>query len=142
MHPCGTSRTVRLTLRGVPSHALALGQQLGALVWLAVPGILWAPRGVPPKAAIWSVLALGALSTALAYLLFFTLLERIGPTRTSTLTYFVPMVGLLWGVVLLHEPVSAGMIVGLGIVLASVVLVNDVRLRSFLTWRAPRRSSS
>jgi drug/metabolite transporter (DMT)-like permease len=138
----GAAVYTRLKLRGVPTHALALGQQLGALVWLAVPGILRAPRVVPPKAAIWSVLALGVLSTALAYLLFFTLLERIGPTRTSTLTYLVPIVGLLWGVVFLHEPVSAGMIVGLGVVLASVVLVNNVRLGSFLTLQAPRRSGS
>ncbi len=131
----GAAVYARLKLRGVPTHALALGQQLGALVWLAVPGIIWAPRVVPPTVAIWSVLALGVLSTALAYLLFFTLLERIGPTRTSTLTYLVPIVGLLWGVVFLHEPVSAGMIVGLGVVLASVVLVNNVRPRHSVPGR-------
>jgi drug/metabolite transporter (DMT)-like permease len=120
----GAAVYTRVKLRGVPSHALALGQQLGALVWLAVPGIIAAPRVVPPIAAIWAVVALGALSTAVAYLLFFTLLERIGPTRTSTLTYLVPIVGLLWGVVFLHEPMSAGMIFGLGVVVASVVLVH------------------
>ncbi|HEY3934860.1 MAG TPA: DMT family transporter [Gemmatimonadales bacterium] len=138
----GAAVFTQLRLRGVPTHILALGQQLGALVWVAVPGIVAAPRVVPPAAAILSVLALGALSTALAYLLFFTLLERIGPTRTSTLTYLVPIVGLLWGVVLLHEPVNTGMMLGLGVVLSSVVLVNGVRLGAFHPLRVPWRNSS
>lgn len=125
----------RHRLRDVPTYALALGQQLGALVWVAVPGIILAPRIVPSLAAIGSVVALGALSTALAYLLFFRLLERIGPTRTTTIAYLVPVVGICWGIAILHEAVSPGMIVGLGIVLASVGLVNNVRPAAFLTFR-------
>ena len=131
----GAAVYARHRLRDMPTYALALGQQLGALVWVAVPGIIWAPRVVPSSAAIWSVVALGALSTAVAYLLFFTLLERVGPTRTTTVAYLVPIVGILWGVAILHEPVSAGMIVGLGIVLASVGLVNNVRLNPFALFR-------
>jgi drug/metabolite transporter (DMT)-like permease len=127
----GAAVFTRLKLRGVPTHTLAFGQQLGALVWLAIPGIMRVPRVIPSAAAIGSLLALGVLSTAVAYLLYFTLLERIGAIRTTTLTYLVPIVGLLWGVVVLHEPVSAGMLVGLGIVLASVVLVNGVRVPAF-----------
>jgi drug/metabolite transporter (DMT)-like permease len=123
----------RLRLRGLPTHALALGQQLGALAWLALPGLVWRPREVPPPAAAWSVLALGVLSTAVAYLLYFQRLERVGPTRTATVTYLLPVVGILWGTTVLGEHVTTGMLVGLGTVLASVLLVNDVRLT-----RAPR----
>lgn len=118
----------RLRLRDVPVHTLALGQQLGAFAWLVVPGIVLAPSVAPSAVAIWSVLALGVLSTAVAYLLYFRLLERVGPTKTSTVTYLVPMVGLAWGAVFLDEPMSGGMFVGLGLVLGSVVLVNEVRI--------------
>lgn len=122
----------RMKLRGVPPHTLAYGQQIGALPWLIIPGVALAPRALPSLAAIGSVLALGVLSTAVAYLLFFRLLERIGPTKTTTVTYLIPIVGLSWGALVLHEPVSHGMVVGLGLVLGSVLLVNDVPVASWL----------
>lgn len=119
----------KLRMRGVSVHSLAFGQQLGALVWLGVPGVVLAPSSAPPAIAIWAVLALGLLSTGVAYLLYFQLLERVGPTRATTVTYLFPVVGMLWGVLLLNEPVSAGMIAGLAIVSGSMVLVNDIRIR-------------
>ena len=117
------------SMNGVSVHSLAFGQQLGALVWLTIPGIVWAPATTPPTMAVWAVIALGLLSTGVAYLLYFRLLERVGPTRTSTITYLMPVVGVMWGVLLLDEPVNAGMFAGLGVVLASMVLVNDIRIR-------------
>jgi drug/metabolite transporter (DMT)-like permease len=125
----------RRALRGVSTHALALGQQLGALVWLVLPGLAFFPRAMPSPAASWSLAALGVLSTGVAYLLYFRLLARVGPTGTSTVTYLLPVVGMFWGALLLDEPVTAGMLAGLAIVLGSVVLVNDVRLT------APERQS-
>lgn len=105
-----------------------------------MPSLVWAPRAVPPAAAIWAVLALGALSTALAYLLYFRLLERVGPTKTATVAYLLPVFGLLWGAIFLHEPVTGGMAAGLALILASVVLVNQVRLRSVIPTLAVRRN--
>lgn len=125
----GAGVYARAKLRGVPPQTLALGQQLGALVWLAGPGLVFVPRSVPPPVAIGSAVALGVLSTAVAYLLYFRLLERIGPTRSSTVTYLLPVVGLVWGVVLLSEPVSGGMVFGLGMVLVSMMLVNGTGIR-------------
>lgn len=131
----GAGIYARLRLRGVPTPTLALGQQLGALAWLALPAIAWPPSRVPPAAAVWSVLALGVLSTGVAYLLYFRLLDRVGPTRTSTVTYLLPVVGMLWGALFLGEAVGAGMLAGLAIVLASVLLVNDVRLAPLVARR-------
>lgn len=136
----GAGIYARVKLHGVPVHTLALGQQLGALVWLAVPGVILAPRHLPPPAAIWSVLALSMICTGVAYLLYFRLLERIGPTRTSTVTYLIPGVGLLWGAVALGEPVSGGMVAGLLMVLASVALVSEVQVGSLFGRLVPRRS--
>ena len=132
----------KLRLKGVSTYSLALGQQVGALVWLAVPGVVLAPRSAPPAAAVGSLLALGVLSTGFAYLLYFKLLERVGPTKTSTVTYLIPIVGMLAGALVLDEPLTGGMLVGLVLVLASVLLVNEVRLGALLPVRAPSRSGS
>jgi len=132
----------KLQLRGVPTFTLALGQQLGAFVWLAVPGALFPPRNVPSSSALGALFALGALSTAVAYLLYFRLLERVGPTKTTTVTYLIPIVGMLGGALVLREPLTAGMLAGLGLVLGSVLLVNEVRLGAWRTVRTPSRSES
>jgi drug/metabolite transporter (DMT)-like permease len=123
----------KLRLKGVSTYSLAFGQQLGALVWLAAPGVALVPKTVPSPAAIGSVVALGALSTGVAYLLFFKLLERVGPTKTATVTYLIPFVGMLMGAIVLGEPLTGGMLVGLVLVLGSVLLVNEVRLGTLLT---------
>jgi len=128
----------KLQLKGVSTYSLAFGQQLGALVWLVVPGAMLAPRSVPSPTAIGSLIALGALSTGVAYLLFFKLLERVGPTKTATVTYLIPFVGMLMGALVLGEPLTSGMLVGLVLVLGSVLLVNEVRLGTLLAMRATR----
>ena len=130
----------KLRLKGVSTYSLALGQQIGAFVWLAVPGAVLLPKVVPSPAAIGALLALGALSTGLAYLLFFELLERVGPTKTTTVTYLIPIVGVLAGVLVLDEPLTGGMLFGLALVLVSVLLVNEVRVGSLFAARAPSRS--
>jgi drug/metabolite transporter (DMT)-like permease len=132
----------KLELKGVSTYSLALGQQIGAFVWLAIPGALLAPRNVPSPAALGSLFALGALSTGVAYLLFFKLLERVGPTKTTTVTYLIPIVGMLAGALVLGEPLTSGMLVGLVLVLASVLLVNEVRIGALFPVRAPSRSGS
>ena len=95
----GAGVHVRLRLKGVPTLTLALGQQVGALAWLALPGVTWAPRAVPPRGALWAVLALGILCTGVAYLPYFRLLERVGPTKAATITYLLPVFGLPNGAV-------------------------------------------
>jgi drug/metabolite transporter (DMT)-like permease len=68
------------------------------------------------------------LSTTVAYLLYFRLIESVGPTKTLTVTFLIPVFGLLFGVLLLGEPVGVGTLVGTGIILYSVALVTEVRL--------------
>lgn len=118
----------RRELHGAPTHTLAFGQQLGALVWLAVPAAASVPDSIPPASAIGAVFALGVLSTAVAYLLYFRLLDSIGPTRTSTVTFLLPVFGLLLGVAFLDEVVTKGMVAGFAIVIASVILVTGFRI--------------
>jgi drug/metabolite transporter (DMT)-like permease len=119
----------RLRMADVPVLTLALGQQLGAAAWLAVPAAISLPRATITASAVGALLGLAILCTALAYLLFFWLLGEIGVVKTATVTYIIPIFGVVWGTVLLGEPLSTGMVLGLAGILVSVVLVNNVPVR-------------
>jgi drug/metabolite transporter (DMT)-like permease len=118
----------RKQLQGIPAPALALGQQLGAVTWLAAPALWQLRHAHMTTPALWSLVALGVLCTAIAYPLYFHLIAAVGPMKTTTVTYLLPMFGTAWGAVFLKEPVTRGMLLGMAIVLSSVFLVNEVRL--------------
>jgi drug/metabolite transporter (DMT)-like permease len=119
-------------LSGVPATTLTLGQQLGATAWLIVPAATQLPNAHPTEAAVWSLVALALLSTTVAYVLYFHLIASVGPTKTTTVTYLLPVFGTAWGALFLGERITLGMLAGLGCILASVVFVNDVRLGTLL----------
>ncbi len=116
------------TFEGVPSLAMATGQQTGAAVLLLPFAAATLPREAPSSSVALSVLGLALLCTAVAYLLYFYLISSAGPTNTLTVTFLVPVFGLLFGVLLLKEPFGLGTMVGLGIILVGVALVTEVRL--------------
>jgi drug/metabolite transporter (DMT)-like permease len=70
---------------------------------------------------VWLSLAgLGLVCTAFAYVLYFRLITDIGPIKASTVTFAVPPFGVLWGVLLLGEPLSwaylyGGVLIGLAL---------------------------
>jgi drug/metabolite transporter (DMT)-like permease len=70
-----------------------------------------------------SLLAVGTLSTAIAWPIFFRVLRRTTPTAASTVTFIVPAFAVAWGSILLAEPVTTGLLVGFGLILVSLVLV-------------------
>lgn len=115
-------------LKGVPTLTMAAGQQLGAGLVLLPLALALPPIAMPPGPALYSLLALALAGTALAYLVFFRLLDRVGPTSTLSVTYLVPIFGLIWGRIFLAEPVGLGLLAGLALVLTSVTLVAGVRL--------------
>jgi drug/metabolite transporter (DMT)-like permease len=112
---------------------LAIGQQLGAgLLLLPAAGLTSPHHRITPQVAF-AVLALSLLCTAVAYLLYFRLIARVGPTQTLTVTFLVPVFGVLWGVLLLHEPLMLSWIIGLTVILISMWLVTGAILPS--RWR-------
>ena len=129
-------------LSGVPGPTLALGQQVGATAWLIAPAVWQLPDAHPSRAAMISLVLLAVLSTAVAYLLYFHLIEAVGPTNTTTVTYLIPLFGTIWGAAFLGEPVTTGMLVGLGLILGSVLLVNQVRLSTLTAWWRRRTVSA
>jgi drug/metabolite transporter (DMT)-like permease len=114
------------TFAGVPSMTLAIGQQAAAAALLLPLAIATLPGEVPSRVAALCVLGLALLCTAAAYLLYFYLIGNVGPTKTLTVTFLIPVFGLLFGVMLLGEPVGTGTLTGLGVILASVALVTGV----------------
>jgi drug/metabolite transporter (DMT)-like permease len=72
----------------------------------------------------WSAaLALGIACTGVAYAIFFRLLQRIGPTQAMTVTYLIPVFGVIWGALFLFEPISANMVLGGVIILFGLWIV-------------------
>lgn len=117
-------------LTTMPNLTKAFGQQLGAAAWLVLPGLFEAPAAAQISAsAMWAMFGLAALCTSAAYLIYFYLIERIGPMRTNSVTYLIPPFGILWGTLFLGESMTPQMLIGLGLILGSVLLVNGVRLR-------------
>ncbi|HET7477998.1 MAG TPA: DMT family transporter [Rubrobacteraceae bacterium] len=126
------STYAKKTFAGRPPLEMAIGQQGGAALVLIVPALTTLPPvPLPGGAPSWTValclLGLAVLSTAVAYLLYFRLLTNVGPTSTVTVTFLVPVFGLLFGVGLLGEPFGFGTLAGLAIILVSVALVTDFR---------------
>ncbi len=109
-------------LAGVSPLAVATGSQLSAAVMLAGPaGALW-PPDLPGATAWLAALALAGLCTALAYILYFRLMSRVGPTNAVSVTFLIPLFAMLWGALFLREAVTAQMVLGGGIVLVGIAL--------------------
>lgn len=109
---------------GLDSRLVALGSQIGATMALLPPlalSLLFEPPlswGGPP--VLVSLLGLGLLCTALAYVLYFRLIADIGPVRALTVTFLIPLFGVLWGLLFLNETITwayaaGGSLIGLAV---------------------------
>ena len=93
----------------------------GALILLPFAVVQW-PDAVPSLEAIGSIVALGIFGTAIALLFFYRLLKRYGASRASLVTYLLPPVALVYGVLILDETVTLNAALGLVLILAGVAL--------------------
>jgi drug/metabolite transporter (DMT)-like permease len=91
---------------------------------LLIPFIpLWPPAAAPTPLVAASMLALGLVCGAIAYLLYFRLIADIGATGALTVTYLIPVFGVLWGALFLGETVTLLMLGGAALVVAGTVFV-------------------
>ncbi|MGU9855045.1 MULTISPECIES: DMT family transporter [unclassified Pseudomonas] len=109
---------------GLDSRLSALGSMLGATLFL-LPLFAYSAISHPPASwggwPVWgSLLGLGLVCTALAYVLYFRLLTAIGPVRSMTTTFLIPPFGVLWGALLLGEPLSMAHVYG-GLLIAGAL---------------------
>jgi drug/metabolite transporter (DMT)-like permease len=114
---------------GEPTNELAMRSLLAAFVVLLPVAAVTHPGDVPPLGPVAAVAALGIACTGFAYLLYFRLIAEVGATSALTVTFLVPVFGVLWGAVFLGETITAGTLVGGALILSSVGLVANLRIR-------------
>lgn len=116
----------KYALQGVSSLSVAAGSQTAAALALAVPALWWWPAA-PPSASAWTAAALLALlCTAIAYLLYFRLIARVGPANAIAVTFLIPAFAVLWGWWLLGEVVTPTMLAGCAVILFGTALATGV----------------
>jgi drug/metabolite transporter (DMT)-like permease len=92
-----------------------------------LPFALFSPVRHTPNLHDWAaVVALALACTGWAYMIYFRLIGDIGPARTLTVTFLIPVFGVLWGALFLNEPVTGYMIGGGLIVLLGTALANGL----------------
>jgi len=108
---------------GASPRGMAAGNQLAAAVVL-IPLLPFVPPLAAPSAlVIANVLALALLASGVAFVLYFRLIADIGATRALTVTYLIPLFGILWGWLFLGEALPAAALAGGVLILGGTVLV-------------------
>ncbi|OQY95637.1 MAG: hypothetical protein B6D41_05705 [Chloroflexi bacterium UTCFX4] len=119
----------RKHLKGFPHATVALGQMLTASAILIPASLLldqpWTLQ--PTTASLISLLILAVVGTALAYLLYYWLIEQVGATRTSLVTYISPVIAVFLGALVLNETLDWTTVAGLILIVAGVGLVTRKR---------------
>lgn len=120
---------IRMRCQHLPPATLVWGSNVAALALLAVFAAYaflshgpFEPAGHSWPQVAGAVFMLGAVSSGLAFVLFYRLVSEIGAFNASLSTFVMPMFGLVWGVLLLGETVTWGMIAGAAMVIASAAL--------------------
>ena len=112
---------------GLDSKLVAFGSQLGAVALLLPFFAITTGMNASPlqgSAGTWfALLALGLVCSALAYILFFRLIADIGPVKSLTVTFLIPLFGVLWGWLFLNEQLSWAYAVGGVLIGAALLLV-------------------
>ena len=117
--PPMTTATCQLTVSGVVMGILAFGFSTPSL-YFSASGSTWA-----------ALIAIASLSTALAYLIFFKLINIAGPSFTVLVTMLVPISAVLMGVAFLHETLGAKDLLGAAIVISALIIIDGRALQLF-----------
>lgn len=114
----------RRRMRGVSVYEVALGQLAATAVFsipFAGPALPSVHVALPSLAA---VVALGVGGSGIALLLYFYIMNTLGPVRATGVTLLVPVTAVIWGVILLREVVTLPIIAGMVVILTGIVLTN------------------
>ena len=113
---------VRHYLSGFPAAAIAAANlTAGALLLLPFAIYTWPQHPIPATSWLSAVL-LGVLCTGIAFVFYYRLIARIGAPRTATVTYLIPLFGVIWAWLLLGEGVTLSMVLAGALILAGVGL--------------------
>jgi drug/metabolite transporter (DMT)-like permease len=120
----------RQMTRGMRPEAQSVGQMGAAFAYiLPTTLIVETPLHLPTQTlTIVALVWLGIMGSCISTLVWFSLLNSVGPTRTSMTTYMFPLVGVLLGWIFLQEIPDWRLVVGGILVIAAVVIVNTRKI--------------
>ena len=129
--------------RGLPVEVAAGGMLIGSsAIMVPAAALIEHPWTVSPSAiSLAGIAALGLLSTAIAYLLYFKLLARVGATNLLLVTFLLPIVALILGAAFLGEHVQPVDLLGLGLIMGGLAAI-DGRLLARFRASAPRAAAT
>ncbi len=117
-----SSTYVKLRLSNMTPLLVATGCQLGSSLVLLPFAFYYWPSQAPSVGAWSSALGLAVLSTAIALVLYLRLIQNFGVTKSISVTYLIPLFGVLWGYLFLGEAVSLSMVFGGVLILMGIAL--------------------
>jgi drug/metabolite transporter (DMT)-like permease len=117
----------QLQVRATPGPVLAAGNMLFAAVVLLPLAVIDPPTQAPSASALAGLVGLILIPTFAGQLLLFRILGLYGSRKLSIVTYLMPAFAVVYGTLLLDEPVTAAMLVGLGLILLGVALASGQR---------------
>ena len=130
-------------VRHTPPLVVALASTAVSTLAVLPVGVVQAPSEAWHAKTIAAILVLGFVGTAIAYLLFFALIQRAGANYATLVTYLVPPIALFYGAVFLGESFGAADFGSLALILVGVALATgSVRLASLRAGRAEAREAA
>lgn len=128
----GISALIVKNIKGVPQRSLTAGIMIvSALIMVPVCLYFYPPTSLSPTASsLWATLILGVLQTAVASLMAYSIIQKLGATFFSQLNFLVPFFGVAFGIVFLGEKLQASAFVALVIILTGVAIARYGILKS------------
>ena len=127
----------QLQIRDIPGPVLATGNMLAAAVVLLPLTVVDPPREVPGSTALAGLLGLILIPTFAGQLLLFRVLRLHGSRKLSIVTYLMPAFAVVYGALLLDEPITSAMLVGVGLIALGAALASGQRYFGVRTRESP-----
>jgi drug/metabolite transporter (DMT)-like permease len=127
----------KLRFGGVPPLVVSLAACTTASLLTIAPAFATLPGSSPDAGELAAVAFLGVFGTAIAFVLYYSLIAEVGAGRASLCAYLIPPLALAYGAVLLDEPVTAAALGGLAMILAGVSLAGGEREVEGITGEQP-----
>lgn len=124
--------------KGIDSAAVASSSLTGAALVMVPAAFLVHGTPVVTQAETWAaLLAIGLLSSSLAFLLLWWLVPRVGATNVSLNTFITPISAILLGVIILHERFELAHMIGIAVIFFGLVFIDGRLVRRFMPQPRP-----